>query len=496
MKIRCRIILTMFIAFAGMVRAQSTTAPASDLLGEKFQSQAAGIALRPPAEMTATRGPVGSSEIVRFVDPQKKWTVKLNRVLLEIDKPLPLSAWKDKDGKEQRGMLELTTDQFKTDTPGAEILRQDTVNIADFNVGLMVARASLGVETTLTQRAIIRASDLQYYLLVMTSPAQRGGDVTQDPGVQSAVNAFSQMLDSVQLLDQTAIKEDQDERLFRTRTLLINFTDSKLRGTLQNEQWLRIIQDGKDIGYTYVVEEVGRDLPRKGHVERGSGPEGVLIGIRSRILADSGAQTDSESWLFSTFDRKSESWSKIAYTLDPRGGKMTTGEVGITRSREKPVADPDQDIGGHRGMSSTLEYRLEVTKVARNASSEPIVRDLPPFYLPQALGHLLPRLVPLRDEKSYLFAAWVTDAGQLMYRYIDVGSEQEVVLGGKRMRAVPVKDRIGLEGSVTTDYISPDGKFLGSVNEDTKTTILPTDAATLDKLWKNVNLSRPGNVEP
>jgi len=40
-------------------------------------------------------------------------------------------------------------------------------------------------------------------------------------------------------------------------------------------------------------------------------------------------------------------------------------------------------------------------------------------------------------------------------------------------------------------YVSLEGKYLGSVNHDSKITILPTDAATLQKMWQNADLTRP-----
>ena len=59
-----------------------------------------------------------------------------------------------------------------------------------------------------------------------------------------------------------------------------------------------------------------------------------------------------------------------------------------------------------------------------------------------------------------------------------LGAEQMVDLGGKQVRAVPISDRIGLEGQPTIHYMSPEGKYLGSVNKSARITILPTDAAT------------------
>ena len=39
--------------------------------------------------------------------------------------------------------------------------------------------------------------------------------------------------------------------------------------------------------------------------------------------------------------------------------------------------------------------------------------------------------------------------------------------------------------------MSPDGKYLGSINEEAKIVILPTDKATLEKLWKSVDATKP-----
>ena len=63
------------------------------------------------------------------------------------------------------------------------------------------------------------------------------------------------------------------------------------------------------------------------------------------------------------------------------------------------------------------------------------------------------------------------------------------------LHAIPIRDRLGLEGSVTTHYITPEGDYLGSINPDSKIVIVPTDAPTLQKMWKDVNLTRPSDVE-
>ena len=46
-------------------------------------------------------------------------------------------------------------------------------------------------------------------------------------------------------------------------------------------------------------------------------------------------------------------------------------------------------------------------------------------------------------------------------------------------------------GQPTTHYMTRDGKYLGSVNESTHMMVLPTDAATLEKIWAKPDLTKP-----
>jgi hypothetical protein len=68
-------------------------------------------------------------------------------------------------------------------------------------------------------------------------------------------------------------------------------------------------------------------------------------------------------------------------------------------------------------------------------------------------------------------------------------------IGGQTRLAIPVRDRLGLEGSITTHYFNSDGNYLGSVNKDSKITVLPADRVTIEGLWKNADLSRPAEIE-
>src|SRR5206468_10462755 len=111
----------------------------------------------------------------------------------------------------------------------------------------------------------------------------------------------------------------QEDRYYATLALLTNLgAKGRLEGKLIPKQWFRVQRGGKDIGYIYTVEEVADAIPgdanaalRRKKVPRRPGPEGILIGTRSRMLATENTRADLQSWMFCTPDRHQEEWSTV-----------------------------------------------------------------------------------------------------------------------------------------------------------------------------------------
>ena len=461
-------------------------AAGDQLLGGTFHNPLAGIAFRVPGAVQQVGKEGAGDEIARFANEKKTWELIVTKTT--IAQPMPLS------GNEKKfGLLETIAARLKQGNPGIDIVRQDVVNLGENNAGIIAARMTTGAQRQLLQQAVVQANDQLYYSFMLTTPAAKDakGPDSSDAGEQVAVESFRQMLDTIKLLDRSAIKDDQNERLVRTRAFYANLDLKKLRAAIIPEQWQRLLRDGKDMGYTYIVEEPD---------QAAGGQEGVKIGIRSRSYPDSATQVDGETWYFVTGDRRHENWSNLVWIQNlPKKTSEQFTEIGSSDRHVQRQADNSGQVAlgdpsdpKQPPVVTTEPYVLNVQTVGQTGNAEPLKRDLPPFYLPQAVGHLLPRLLPLSSPKTYMFATFVSDRREVMMRYVDVGTEQEVELAGSRVRAVPITDRIGLQGSATIHYMSPDGKYLGSVNKESKITILPTDAATLQRLWANkALLTRP-----
>ena len=522
----------------------------NDLLGVTFESESAGISVRIPRGCRRIQSANAGDDVGQFGDLQRKWELKITRIMR--DTPTTLASQVDNFGKPIPGLLEQTVNNLRRDLSGSTVLRQDLINIADPGLGNGARRENVGENNVgmiaikygavgrhfLSQQAIIQATDRLFFLIALTNPLPESSAPGGPPSDEerAAVLSFRQMLDSVHLLDTAGIRKEQDERLVHTRRFLLEAkSKTRLQRVLTPEQWLRIMRNGRDIGYSYVTEQqaAGVPKPRKSQevlrgdpirIEKG---EGFLIGIRSRttttpeVVVDGAApeankpkgpiRIDNSTWLYVSPDQRLEDWSRItvvddgALDKDGKPALRSIKEFGSSTIQTKTELEPDLLPGNKLDPKQPPavirdHHRLDVTTITDTGATDPLSQEVPVFYLPQATGHLMARLVPLTrhsldDARTYMFAVYVADTRQVMSRYVDVGEEGDFDFAGQKIRAVPVSDRIGWRGSVTTHYMTRDGRYLGSENKDTHTVIIPTDAATLLKIWKNADLTQPGEIQ-
>ncbi len=462
-------------------------------LGRLYEDQVAGIALRPPASMEKLPHRGDPNRVVEFVDKDRQWVLRVDRTT--YDKPTVVTALPG----DPPGVMDRIVEQFTQGQIHVEVLRQDLVNHGTLDMGLLAMRYGPADSRRLAQQAIIRANPLVFYTITFNSPTnvpikpeERSDE--PDPLEREAVEIFNAVIDSVQILDRRHIKEEQDRRLMRTRALLPNFNEHRLTRVLIPEQWLRIVRDGEDIGYSYVVEET---------YNYGQHP-GVLVVIRSRLMPQEDVRIDTEKSMFISFDRRHGFWTS---TTTYRDGERVqdTIETGTSDQRTLPVVRRQRDADGQPARVEAIpEYLLSVSRTVGRREQDRIVRHLPPYYLPMATAHLLPRLLPLNEPQGYLFVGYVSDQQELMFRYIDVEPEQDVTILGHTVRAVPIYDRWGLQGNPTIHYVSPDDRrYLGSqtitaagTDKESTTWIIPSDARTLESLWKDATLTRPDTRLP
>jgi hypothetical protein len=376
----------------------------------------------------------------------------------------------------------------------------------------------VGSDRFLRQQAIFQVNEQLYYVFSLTTPSAKQGDPAADPEEVLAARTFMAMLDTIQLLDRSWIKTDQVNRLYRTRALFTDWNDKggkRIKEALVPEQWLRILRNGKDVGYTYQAEEFveGRNVKNN----PGRLRDGILVSVRTRTV-DGNNQLDLGLQMFTSMDRKHEDWAQITNVIAAKGlpaeekvQNMEFGfsEIHVTHVLDRgavrdpkfdPAKEADPNLRDPKNpiLRDVETYSLAVDRATqgRNANNKSEKHTPSPWYIPQAIGSMLPRLLPLNRPVTYLFQSYVSDEHEAILRYVDVGFEKEVMLNGKKVRAVPISDRIRIDGNPMIHYMSPEGVYLGSVNEELKLMLLPTDEATLKKIWITPDLTKPQIERP
>lgn len=452
-----------------------------------FSSVEAGFELKMP---DGVRQPTdGFHTLAVVVDTSKGWRFEVQRMSLSA--PATLESRQLPEGGKQAGLVEVVTNQTVRET-GGEVLRSQVTPLGEGEAGVIVVHSSTPALSQLRQIALIPASDLLYYRLVMTSPAPAGeaGAMTADENVKAAAAAFSKALNTFKRLDQAGIREDQNQRLFRTRALFVNLTRPSVLQALEEEQWWRIRKAGEDIGWAHVREHAADGIPNGRGNEGQADPlsaKGVRIGIQTHLVTDA-ATIDRFTWLWAAFDRREEKF--LEESVLTRDGQIdqegfVAGAMTARKVPQKVRIPRATGVGFDEVMDIIDERRLEISfSVGDGAPAAPVVRELPAWYLQQAMVHLLPRLVAPWGRRTYLIAMYDPARTEVWQQYVDVEGPRNETVQGEKQLVMIVTTRMGLSGDPTKHYISTDGyKWLGSVNEATGVEIQPVDRETIRSVW-------------
>jgi hypothetical protein len=496
----------------------------TDLLGPVFTSHLHGIEFRAPLN-SAKADAAAPDSIAEFDQDAYNWQLKAWSARLE--RSLPLTIHKDQFGDPQDGVMEITLANIKQQSPDVQVLRNEVINVGRVRVGMIAVRyQTASHDRRFTQQAIIEppdADDRFYYFLDLTGPGKPAlePDEVVNPAEKLAFDTFSEVVDSVVLLDRSKLVDFQHQSLWSTAGLFVQWSGSNygmVKSALQPDQYRRILSDGQDVGYQHIVEEFDPN---------GKSPEAstLRIGVRSRMSPTPQRIWDTETWMYSSADRKHEHWKTAAQCTDSRGRIIDSfSQVGVSDEQTRafsiqpqanadgsllPAQDANDKPMGPLGQGNVdIETRrtLEVSTTHQRAQLNPFHMDVPVFYVPQAFSFLLPQILPLKP-KTYMFATFVpnnpqnssavSSSGNVMPRYVEVLPIQHVTFRGQDFDAIAITDKITLDGPVTTVYVSMDGKFLGStttVTDADKTTtveVVPTDSETLGHIWNRPDLSAP-----
>ncbi|MFW6059905.1 MAG: hypothetical protein ACODAQ_06970, partial [Phycisphaeraceae bacterium] len=211
-------------------------------------------------------------------------------------------------------------------------------------------------------------------------------------------------------------------------------------------QWLRIVEDGEDVGHIHIRQAQAEML----------GHPGIRIEIAQRLVTDTGI-LDTVSELFASTSGTTELWSI-------RSARRDKDEL------ESELPDREQVRSVEAWVNTGVRSRQELT-VSREGPNE-LDRDqwrqLPEAYLSQVDLHLLPALLPRDREVTMAFYTYYPKTSQLGLRRIRV---EPIDDGGYRVIQRPAPDqgeqvsRYDAEGRLVQRHMA-DGRVILPSSED------------------------------
>ena len=459
------------LLIAAVAAAQPTVAPADPadqlLAVERWQEQAYGLSFRPPLGCTMQTETSGDT-LVRFAGPEGySVEVYIRQVKPDMETGEFLSADPDRpdapptriafDNRQDitldiEQVVEMALSQVAVAHPGATVLAQDRLAPADRSAAVVYFRLPNETDgrTWILGHAYMMLDDQSFVWLRLLAPQGQFAAIRQ---------TFEAVVKSLDLQDPAVRDQQRRDAIQRGQALRATIDTAKLHKAIVDKQWLRIVQDGADIGYMLI----------KQHKDTQLGFPGLSVEIQARVQLDRQI-LDSDSSFFLSDDGNHELWS-IRNSVRP------TPAPGSTPAPGRTPGSPD---GGAQAISTAdtgvrTNDAITVTVDLPTSSKKYTWIAPPEGYLSQVEVNILPSLLPPRKSEPLGFYAYYPAAGKITYRTMTV---QPTAAGGYAVVTRPSPDLP--EQHATYDR---QGRLVGQVLPGGRA-MLPASRQQIAAIWK------------
>lgn len=397
------------------------------LAPERWRENAYGVSLRPPVgARLASR--TADQAAVRIYSPGNQYTIAL---------------YIKKSGRDVsvEELVPQAIHQLGAANPSATILDQQTIKPAGRPGAVIYFRIpDRKREPWVMSQAFMQIDPRTFAMLQLEA---------DESGFAAARAVFEAVIDSLEVddprqLDQARAQQIEQGEAWRQAA-------PRRRDRLRPEQWLRIVQGDRDIGYMCVRQAPAREINHPG----------VRVDVQSRIQWDKIAY-DSISSFFLSDDDETEVWSV-----------RTTARPLARTGPRNPNSPPDTQSWAETGVRG--QNKITVTLERPSGREEHRWERPADGYLSQVEIQMIEQLLGDPEKRDLGFYAYYSTAQKIVYRAVRVDPSPD---GSYTVHIRPSPEHDG-----HTSYYSPDGKLIKRELPDGQT-IIPATRAELAARWK------------
>ena len=268
------------------------------------------------------------------------------------------------------------------------------------------------------------------------------------PEVQKIYEA---VVHSVEVQNPKELDQQRAQQIGNGQAWLKQLTPARLHQNIRPEEWLRIVENNRDIGYMCI----------KNKTDASMGLSGVRVDIQTRLFLGKNIY-DSTSNFFASDDGMQEFWS-IRTTMRPIKPALA----------QKTNAPPNINSWAETGVRSHDKITVSLE---RPSGIEKFEWQQPPQgYLSQIKVHLLDRLLGYQESPTMGFYAYHPNSQKIVYRTTTVQTAPD--------GTVAIHARPSPEQDEFITYYSPDGQFIKRLLPGGRL-ILPATKKELAVKWR------------
>lgn len=271
-----------------------------------------------------------------------------------------------------------------------------------------------------------------------------------EPQYAATSQIFEALVSSIDLEDPKAIEERRLAWVAQGDAWRKTLSTQKLHGAIKPEQWLRIVQGDRDVGYMRITQKTDNELDHPG----------IRVDVQTRLEIGDQA-IDSLANFFLADNGESEVWSVRTTARPLKAPAATAKNTGDAETTWGETGVRDKD-------------KITVTR-SGPTGNEVFNWDMPKGYISQVELHLFDAIAPQDKPRTEMgFFAYSPSVGRLAYR------TERVILdksGGMQIhtRSTPEQpEQISFysTGGMLTKRVMPSGQI-----------ILPTTKKELVTRW-------------
>ncbi len=419
-----RIATALTLALVCAALAQQADSPPTEpreLAEQRWREDAYGISIRPPVG-TRLFEQTADDYLLRIIDDGRRFQITV--ALKQSHDALTLEQ-----------VVASAQQQIESLQPASDVIGREAKKIGSYDGAFIYFRvppATTG-DNAMIGQAIARLDPRRFVVFEIRSSIHEG---------RRHIPTFEAVAQTLEVADQAALAEQRKQAAERGHAWRQRLTVAQLHDALIDEQYFRLVQGDRDIGYMRVRQET-TDQGVKINPE-----SGVSVEVQSRMVLGE-LTVDSLATMYLANDDTSEVWNVTTTYRQPNPESGQTDARTFTETGARSGARIEVAVNGPRGMKKYSYKR-------------PIVG-----YLSKVESQMIGQLLPPDRAATYGFYWYDSTTGKLTFRTDQVTPTLTGYTLATRLnpKADPLRATFDSAGRMLSKQLSPDRTLIAATQK-------------------------------